>query len=210
MKNSKTFSFTCQSSKKTTLKYKEISYDLLFKDAVLKISIDENNYIEMSKKNQEFPSEATIVDGFALSHQKKGDIDYKKHFKICWDNETMFVPVLLFLEVPEKIIKEYWQGGSIELGIENEKDYFIEYKDGITAEFIQEKKGKYSFSFSTGLNGFIESAKDGSHIIKYKGDTIDSDIKDFRAISKFIVSRSKYTNNFILYFQEYAEVTISI
>jgi hypothetical protein len=192
----------------TIFKFDEISYEIIYCNSAIKIALDEENYAVLTLKNQQVPYKATILGGFALSIKKAGTIDYYKHFEIIWPDE-LSRPEILFFKKPSEIIRHYIKGQRIELGIEDVDKYHVVYQDGVTAKFEYVGMGAYEFSFTSGFSGSFMKEKDGSHTIRFKGLPMDADEGVYVSESKFVITRSKYTNNLILVLQDEATVTLT-
>ncbi len=187
------------------IQFPEISLDVAQCDAVLTISQDEQNYAIVTLKNQQVAYKANILGGFSFAEEIFGELDYKKYFRIQWDDE-IDVPELIFTTPPVSIRREYQKGMKIELGIEKVNCYHVVYKDQVTADFSKTGPHAYDFAFSTGFNGNLWMEPDGSHLIRFKGIRLDADEDGYTSESKFIISRSKYTDNLILILQDDATV----
>jgi hypothetical protein len=192
----------------TEFRFGEVSYEIIYCNSAIKIALDEDNYAVLTLKNQQVPYKATILGGFALSVKKAGNIDYYKYFEIVWPDE-LSRPEILFFQKPTEIIRHYNKGQRIELGIEEVDEYHVVYQDGVTADFNYVDPGAYEFSFSTGFSGSFKKESDGSHTIRFKGLPIEADEGVYVSESKFIITRSKYTNNLVLVLQDEATVTLT-
>jgi len=183
----------------------DIELEVHYSGTQIIITLDKNNFSRISIENQQVPYKATILGGFNLNEEKIGDFDSKKYFRIDWDSD-LDNPELKFLIRPDKILRKYKKGEKVELGIENVSGYHVIYKDGVTADFTRVHDDAFDFHFSTGFEGQIWKDKDGTHTIKFKGIRLDADEDGYNSESKFIISRSKYTDNLILILQDNAEV----
>jgi hypothetical protein len=192
----------------TTFQFEEQSYDIVYCDPEVRIAIDESNYAIITLKDQRVPYESAIMNGSSISVQKTGDIDYHQHLDVTWTDEKER-PEVIFLKEPVKIIRKYQEGQRIELGIEDISRYHMEYQDGVTCDFDRVAPWTYNFSFSTGFYGSFKKEEDGSHTIRFKGLPMEPDDAGYVSESKFIITRSKYTNNLLLVLQDKAEVTLT-
>jgi len=191
----------------TSVFFGEIVYEIIYCSSEIKISLDNDNFAVVTLKNQQVPYKATILGGFAFSVKKSGTIDYHKHFDIVWLDE-LSRPEITFFQAPTKILRSYEKGQKIELGIEDVARYQMKYQDGVTADFTRLGPGSYDFKFSTGFEGSFMKEEDGSHTIRFKGLPMEPDDAGYVSESKFIITRSKYTNNLLLVLQDKAEVTL--
>lgn len=191
----------------TTLSFREEEFEILYCNSEITISRDRDNYAVIRLKNQQVPYKATILGGFAFSVEKTGTINYKKYFDIRWEDDVS-MPELVFHQKPTKVKREYEKGQKIELGFENVGCYRVVYQDNVTADFSRVGEGVYDFHFSTGFNGSINTEPGGIHTIRFKGYRLDAEEDDYNSESKFIISRSKYTDNLLLILQDRATVFI--
>lgn len=187
------------------ISYPDRSFSVNFCEEKIRISHDDDNYVDVSLKNQQVSYKATILGGFALSEEFCGDIEYGDYFFIDWADENS-IPQLIFYKHPIEIKRQLKKGQKIELGIERLKRYRVDYSDGVTARFSRIKDHSWDFSFSTQFHGSIRKDKDGSFSIKFKGIRRDADEDGYNEESKFIISRSKYSNNLLLILQDDATV----
>ncbi|OQX96734.1 hypothetical protein B6I21_00140 [candidate division KSB1 bacterium 4572_119] len=190
---------------KVCLQFSDVEIFVQYCGEKIKISKDENNYTTISLKNQRVPYKMTMLGGFTFSEEKKGQLNFRKYFTIDW-HDDLAIPELIFCLQPDKIRRDYSKGQKIELGIENIRNYHVKYEDEITADFTLSGETGYNFSFSTGFSGSINKDADGTHSIKFKGVRADADEDGYRSESKFIISRSKYTDNLLLILQDNASV----
>lgn len=191
----------------TTLTFGEDEFEILFCNSEITISRDRDNYAVVRLKNQQVPYKTTILGGFAFAVEKTGTVDYKKYFDIRWEDD-LSIPDLVFHQKPSKIKREYEKGQNIELGVEDVGCYRVIYQDNVTADFSRVGEGAYDFNFSSGFNGSINKEPDGTHTIRFKGHRWDADEDGYNSESKFIISRSKYTDNLLLILQDKATVLI--
>lgn len=187
------------------IKFPGTAFDVIQCNETLIIGIDEDNFATVILKNQQVAYKANILGGFSFSEEIVGEVDYKSFFHIVWEDDQA-VPELLFYEQPQSIRREYKKGMKIELGIENVACYHVAYKDNVTADFIRTGEQAYDFRFSTGFEGNLWVETDGSHLIRFKGIRLDADEDGYASESKFIISRSKFTDNLILILQDDAAV----
>jgi hypothetical protein len=191
----------------TVVEFGETAFEIIYCSDLIKVALDEENVAVITLKNQQVPYEDTISDDFALSVKKSGSIDYLKYFDIIWPNE-LSTPELVFYREPTQVHRHYEKGQRIELGIEPVSGYDVAYEDGVTARFSQSSPGFWEFSFSTGFYGSFKKEEDGSYSIRFKGLPADPDEDEHKSESKFILSRSRYTNNLLLILQDNAEVAL--
>ena len=187
------------------VQFSDTAFDVVQCDAELTISIDEDNYAVITLVNQQVAYKANILGGFSFSEEIHGEIDYKKYLRVEWPDDQS-VPDLVFSTPPLAIYRQYHKGQKIELGIEEVSCYEVVYKDGVKAEFIRTGEQSYDFSFSTGFRGNLWKESDGSHLIRFKGIRLGADEDGYTSESKFIISRSKYTDHLILILQDDATV----
>ncbi len=187
------------------IKFSDIAFNVVLRDNVLTISIDDHRYVDITLKNQQVAYKANILGGFSLSEKTVGDINYQNYFRIDWDDELL-TPDIIFSIEPLEIKREYKKGQKLELDIEAVGSYHVVYKDGVTADFIHTGEHAYDFSFSTGFHGNFWQDSDGTHSIRFKGIRLDADEDGYSSESKFIFSRSKYTDHLILIMQDDATV----
>ena len=191
----------------TLVEFGDLVFNIIYCSDAIKVSLDEENYAVITLKNQQVPYKATILGGFAFHVQKAGTIDYQKYFNFIWPDE-LSTPEVTFFKEPSQIHRHYEKGQRIELGIEPVKQYHVEYEDGVTANFTCIAPGTWEFSFSTGFYGSFKKEEDGSHSIRFKGLPMEPNEDEHVSESKFILSRSKYTNNLLLILQDNAEVML--
>lgn len=191
----------------TKLEFGGNPFEITFCNSRITITRDCDNFAVVGLKNQQVPYKANILGGFAFTEDKSGDIDYKKFFHIIWEDEHA-IPELAFTQMPSHILREYSKSQKIELGVEDASLYHVAYHDGVTADFKRVAEGSYEFEFSTGFTGSFKKEEDGTHTVRFKGLSLDADEDGYKSESKFIISRSKYTNNMLLILQEQALVTV--
>ena len=187
------------------IEFEDSAFDVVQCDAELTISIDEKNYVVVTLVNQQVAYKANILGGFSFSEEVHGEIEYKNYFRIEWPDDQS-VPDLVFNTPPASVNRYYQRGQKIELGIEEVSSYHVVYRDNVTADFIRTGNQAYDFSFSTGFCGNLWKEPDGSHLIRFKGIRLDADEDGYISESKFIISRSKYTDHLILILQDDATV----
>jgi hypothetical protein len=187
------------------IKFAETEFSITYLGSQILIKIDDENYAKLEIENHQVSYKATILGGYNVKETKKGICNYKDYVRIDWqsDNEN---PEIKFLRFPDEVYRSYHKGGKVELGIENVSGYKAAYGDGTTANFIKRTNAAFDFEFSTGLEGSIWKDGDGTHTIKFKGVRQEADEDGYQSESKFIISRSKYTDNLILILQESAAV----
>jgi hypothetical protein len=187
------------------INFSSVEFDVVQCDESLTIALDEANYVVITLKNQQVAYKSKIMGGFSFSEQVVGKCNYKSYFRIEWpDDQT--VPELVFLKPPIAIQRKYHKGMNIEFGIEDVLKYRIIYQDKVTAEFRRINDQTYKYNYSTGFEGKLSIESDGSHIIRFKGVTALKGNDGHISESKFILSRSKYTDNLILILQDDATV----
>jgi len=171
----------------------------------IRISLDEHNRCEVSLIDQRVSYKARLLGSNIMNVKKTGEIDFEKYFMVDWEAYSS-VPELIFMQKPVEIHRNYSKGQKIELGIEEVARYHVVYDDMVTADFMRTGPETYNFEFSTNFNGSIRKEVDGSHTINFKGLRRDADEDGYNSESKFIISRSKYTDNLILILQDGATV----
>ena len=187
------------------IEFPTVTFHVVQCDEVLEISIDDDNYAIITLKNQQVAYKANILGSFSSVEKIVGEIDFKSYFRIDWEDDQT-VPELVFRNPPTAVYREYQKGMKIELGIEAVDCYHVHYKDEVTADFIRTGPQAYDFCFSTGFAGNLWKEADGSQLIRFKGIRLDADEDGYTSESKFIISRSKYTDNLTLILQEDARV----
>ncbi len=187
------------------VKFSDITFDVVQCDEEVTIAVDEDNYALVTLKNQQVAYKVNILGGFSFSEEIVGEIDYKKYIRIEWADDQA-VPELVFQITPESVCREYQKGMKIELGIEDVDCYHVAYQDGVTADFQQTGDHAFDFRFSTGFDGNLWKDPDGSHLVRFKGIRLDAEDDGYDSESKFIISRSKYTDNLTLILQDDATV----
>jgi hypothetical protein len=191
----------------TRLEFGEHHFEMIFCDDKIKISRDTENFALVTLKNQQVPYKANILGGFAFSEEIFGTIDFKSFFYFLWPDDHA-VPEIEFFQKPSGIIREYAKGQKIELGIEDISRYHVIYHDGVTADFNRIDQNSWDFCFSTGFDGSFKTETDGTHSIRFKGIRLDADEDGYKSESKFIISRSRFTNNLLLILQDHATVLL--
>lgn len=187
----------------TRLEFDEANFCVIYCQSQIQISSGPENKAIITLKNQQVPYKATILGGLLSKEEITGHMDYKKYFNVDWQDDVS-MPEIQFYKKPSKIIRQYEEGQHIELGTENVCRYEIFYPDGVTADFTRTKRNKYEFSFSTGFTGSVRKDDDGSHFIHFKAIPLDDE--DHRSESKFVITRSRYTNNLLLLLKDKATV----
>lgn len=195
------------SCKRTTITMSDRTYEVRCNDNMIRVSENDNSYSTIRLKSQQVAYKATILGSVVLDEKHRGDIDFHRHFVINWDDEFSY-PELEFKEIPRALSRRYAAGQSIELGLEKVPRYQVVYDDGVEAVFTREGSRDFSFSFSTGFYGSFHKEPDDSFTLKFKGDRLKGDEEGYTSQSKFIISRSKYTGNLLLVFQEGATVNL--
>jgi hypothetical protein len=188
----------------TTIRYGEESYDVEFRDHEVHIARDADNCAVMTLDSLEVPYESRIGEEASQTVRTRGHVDYSRHFSVAWDDD-LSLPEIRFLEPPTEVVRRYYRGQTIELGLNPVNEYRVEYVDGVEATFTRRPKG-FDFRFNTGFYGSFWREPDDSCVLKFKGDRLDPAEDAQRSQSKFIVSRSKYTGNLLLVLQDDATV----
>jgi hypothetical protein len=192
----------------TTIYFGSKTFEVSYCLNAINITLDKKNNAVLTLKNQQVPYKATILGGYTLSVKKTGKFEYHQYFDITWPDEHT-TPAIVFFKKPTKVIRKYEKGEKIELGIEEEVyRYHVEYQDGVTADFTRNAPGIYDFKFSTGFSGTFKKEADGTHTIRFKGLPQEKDEDNYRSESKFIITRSRYTNNLVLILQDKAIVSL--
>jgi hypothetical protein len=187
------------------INFSSVTFNVVQCDEILTISVDESNFAVISLKNQQVGYKSSLLGGFSFSEKIIGNCDYSSFFRIEWADDQA-VPELVFQKPPINIQRQYLKGMNIEFGIEEVQRYQIIYRDEVTAEFIRINDRTFQYYFRTGACGELSIEADGSHIIRFKGATTDKHPDGNSSDSKFIMSRSKYTDNLILILQDDATV----
>ena len=195
------------SCERTTVTMSDRTYELIFRNDMIRVSENDNSYSMIRLKSQQVAYKATILGSVVLEEKKRGDIDFQRHFTINWENEVSH-PELEFRETPRALSRRYAAGQAIELGLEDVPEYQVVYDDGVEARFTRQDSRDFSFTFSTGFYGSFHKEPDDSFTLRFKGDRLKPEEEGIASQSKFIVSRSKYTGNLLLVFQEGATVNL--
>ncbi len=192
----------------TSASFEDARFEITYRDTFVKIESDPENHAILRLKDQKVSYKATLLGGFTLAEEKKGNIDYSKYLSIEWEDDFS-LPRLHFERQPMEITRRHKEGQWIELGSENVAQYRVVYRDGVEASFDRKEDGCFVFSFSTGFYGAFQEEPDGSYTLTFKGDRLKPGEDNFRSQSKFIVSRSKYTGKLLLVFQDEAVVYLT-
>jgi len=195
------------SCERATVTVSDRTYEVIYQNNTVRVSENDNNYALITLKNQQVAYKATILGGIVQQEKKYGDIDYNRFFTVIWESELTF-PELDFRVPPRAITRRYAIGQSVELGLEDVPQYKVVYDDGVEAVFTRDGANDFTFSFSTGFYGSVHKEGDDSFTLKFKGDRLKPDEEGFASQSKFLISRSKYTGNLLLVFQEGATVSL--
>jgi hypothetical protein len=200
---------------KTQLGFGLTSLELEFDGQQLHIRKDAENFTAVSLKDQRVAYKVQLLGSIVLKEESTGKVEWSELFRIEWEDEAG-APEIVFERPPTRIVRQYDKGQAIELGVEPASQYEVRYDDDVQALFSRRKgpdgepspRGGFDFRFSTGFAGAFWKEPDGSWMINFKGDRLawDDDGKD--AQSKFLVSRSKFTDNLMLYFWHSATVTL--
>ncbi len=183
-------------------------FRLQFSDGRLRIERDADNYTLIKLKDQRVAYKVQLLGSIVLEEELTGTVDWQPFFRIEWEDDAA-APEIVFDKPPTRIVRSYDKGQAIELGVEPATQYEVSYDDGVRALFTRRADDRgFDFTFSSGFAGSFWKEDDGSWMIKFKGDRLswDDDGKD--AQSKFLVSRSKFTDNLMLYFWRGAKVTL--
>ena len=192
-------------SSEVHLKFSDNEFLVNYSDNKINISLDEQNQCEVSLIDQRVSYKARLLGSNIVDIKKTGEIDFEQYFMVDWEAYSS-VPELIFRQKPVEIRRNYSKGQKIELGIEEVIRYHVVYDDMVTADFVRTGPESYNFEFSTNFNGHIRKETDGSHTINFKGLRRDAEEDGYNSESKFIISRSKYTDNLILILQDGATV----
>ena len=185
-----------------------VRYHISFSDGQLRVEVDADNYSLVTLKDQRVAYKVQLLGSIVFEEETTGTVDWQSRFHLEWE-DTAAAPEIVFSSAPTRIVRTYEKGQAIELGVEPATQYEVKYDDGVAALFSRRADDKgFDFVFSTGFNGSFWKEDDGSWMMKFKGDRLgwDDDGKD--AQSKFLVSRSKFTDNLMLYFWRGARVTL--
>jgi len=188
----------------TILNFPDNEFRVTYTNNLIKILVDEDNYVTVGLKDQHVAYKARLLGGMVLEEEEWGDVDFEGSFRIDWEDE-MDLPALMLQRPAADITREYVRGQWIELAIEVVSVYHVVYGDGVEASF-ERVNGGFDFSFSTGFYGSFWREANDSYTIKFKGDRLKSDENAYHSQSKFIVSRSKYSGNLLLVLQDEARV----
>ncbi len=183
-------------------------FRMTFAEGRLRIEKDAENFSLVSLKDQRVAYKVQLLGSIVFEEETTGTVSWQGLFDLEWE-DTAAAPEIVFRKTPTRIVRFYEKGQSIELGVEPATQYEVSYDDGVGALFSRRKDDKgFDFHFSTGFHGSFWKEDDGSWMMKFKGDRLswDDDGKD--AQSKFLVSRSKFTDNLMLYFWRGAKVTL--
>jgi hypothetical protein len=194
---------TCRA---TRIAFAAATFDIERRGHEIRIARDADNHVTVSHKNQQVHYKATVLGGNVLQEETVGEIDYSRYFTLEWD-DGLHVPVAHFLQRPLRITRVHDKGQRIELGTDEISLYHLVYQDGVRADFERTERG-FEFSFSTGFRGSFWEEDDGSYVIRFKGDRLEPGEDDFRAQSKFVISRSKYTGKPLLILQDDATLDL--
>jgi hypothetical protein len=194
--------------RKTELGFGLTSFTVEFADGRLRIERDPENFTLVTLKDQRVAYKVQLLGSIVLEEETTGSVGWHDFFRIEWEDDAA-APELVFDKPPTRIVRTYEKGQAIELGVEPAGQYEVTYDDGVGALFSRRGDGKgFDFSFSTGFHGSFWKEEDDSWMMKFKGNRLswEDDGKD--AQSKFLVSRSKFTDNLMLYFWHGAKVTL--
>lgn len=183
-------------------------FRVLFSGSKLRIELDPENYSLVTLKDQRVAYKVQLLGSVVLEEEATGTVDWRPCFHIEWEDDAA-APELVFDKPPTRIVRFYQAGQAIELGVEPATQYEVLYDDGVSALFARRKEDMgFDFRFSTGFHGSFWKESDGSWMMRFKGDRLswDDDGKD--AQSKFLVSRSKFTDNLMLHLLQPARVTL--
>ncbi len=185
-----------------------LRFRMTFARGQLRIEQDPDNFTLVNLKDQRVAYKVQLLGSVVLEEQTTGTVDWQSCFDLEWEDDAA-APEVVFRKTPTRIVRFYEKGQAIELGVEPATQYEVTYDDGVGARFVRREEGKgFDFQFSTGFHGSFWKEDDGSWMMRFKGDRLswEDDGKD--AQSKFLVSRSKFTDNLMLYFWRGAQVTL--
>ena len=192
----------------TELSFGLVHFRVSFCGEKLRIERDADNFSLVTLKDQRVAYKVQLLGSIVLDEEVTGEVGWADHFRIDWEDGAA-APELIFDKPVTRILRHYEKGQSIELGVEPATQYEVRYDDGVEAQFARRAEGDgFDFRFSTGFHGSFWKEADGSWMMRFKGDRLswEDDGKD--AQSKFLVSRSKFTDNLMLYFWRPAQVTL--
>ena len=174
----------------------------------LRIELDPENFTLVQLKDQRVAYKVQLLGSIVLEEEITGTVEWQPFFRIEWEDGAA-APELIFTKPPTRVVRFYEKGQAIELGVEPATQYEVKYHDGVAALFARRKDNDgFDFNFSTGFNGSFWKESDGSWTMKFKGDRLSFEDDGKDAQSKFLVSRSKFTDNLMLYFWHDAQVTL--
>lgn len=191
----------------TTLTFGGVCLRVAFRDGLLRIERDPENFAVVSLKDQRVAYKVTLLGSVVQAEATTGEVGWRSFFAVDWEDEHG-TPELTFLRPPTGIVRAYDRGQAIELGLEPVTQYEVRYADGVEALFERARDRGFVFRFTTGFAGSFWKEADGAWMLRFKGDTLSVDDDGSAAQSKFLVSRSKYTDNLLLYLQNDALVTL--
>ncbi len=192
----------------TELRFGEQRFTVQYCGQRVRVSRDARNFSVLSLKDQRVAYKVQLLGSMVMDEQSVGDPGWSEHFSISWEDQ-LAAPELVFLQPPTRISRSYEPGQAIELGLDPVARYDVVYADGTEAVFQRREEGGFVFSFSTGFRGSFWKEADGAWLMRFKGDRLPYEDDGMRAQSKFIVSRSRYSDNLLLYFQDGAQVRLS-
>jgi hypothetical protein len=191
--------------KETEIVIQERHYRIIYDNQMVKVARDRDNFTVFRLKSQQVSYKSRVLGGVVLSEETMGDIDHRRDFTIHWD-DPLAGPDLVFSSAPHSITRYYDEGQAIELGLEEVERYHIIYDDGVQADFARQENGDFDFAFTTGFYGSFHKHDDHSYSLTFKGDRLNPGEDNYDSQSKFMVSRSKYTGNLMLFLRETAIV----
>jgi hypothetical protein len=190
-----------------TLAFGSTRFEVRLCDARLRIARDDQNFAVLTLKDQRVAYKVQLLGSVVLEEVVTGQVDWRSYFSVRWDDD-LSAPELHFVHPPTRIVRAYAKGQAIELGLEPVSQYEVRYADGVEALFERGPDHGFIFRFSTGFAGSFWKEPDGSWVLRFKGNRLSAEDDGSHAQSKFIVSRSKFTDNLLLYLQEDAQVTL--
>ncbi|MFH1465466.1 MAG: hypothetical protein ABIO70_13850 [Pseudomonadota bacterium] len=191
----------------TTLTFGAARFEVQLCGSRLHISRDADNFAILTLKDQRVAYKVQLLGSVVLEEAVTGVVDWRGCFSIEWEDEHA-APELVFKRPPTGIVRSYARGQAIELGLEPVSQYEVRYTDGVEALFERGPDQGFTFRFSTGFAGSFWKEPDGAWVLRFRGNRLSAEDDGSHAQSKFLVSRSKFTDNLLLYMQEDAQVTL--
>jgi len=191
----------------TTLTFGAVSFEVQLCGTSLRIGRDAQNHATLTLKDQRVAYKVQLLGSVVLEEVVTGQVDWRSYFSVRWDDD-LSAPELHFERPPTGIVRAYVKGQAIELGLDPVTQYEVRYCDGVEALFERGPDQGFAFRFSTGFAGSFWKEPDGSWVLRFKGNRLSAEDDGSHTQSKFLVSRSKFTDNLLLYLQEDARVTL--